>query len=76
MVKVISLSNEAYGRLKARKRNGMSFSDVVIELVERGKNKKDIMKFAGAFARDDDWKKTMDTILENRRKIKMREVKL
>jgi predicted CopG family antitoxin len=75
MVKVISLSNEAYEKLKAIK-NGKSFSEVVVELVEcRKKEKKDIMKFAGIFKEDEEWYGKMKEILDNRKSIKMREVK-
>jgi predicted CopG family antitoxin len=76
MVKVISLSNEAYGKLKAIK-NGKSFSEVVVELVEcRKKEKKDIMRFAGIFKDNkDEWKEIGKMIYENRKKAKLREVK-
>lgn len=76
MVKVISLSNDAYEKLKAIK-NGKSFSEVVVELVDcKKKNKKDIMKFAGIFAADkDEWEKIKNKIYEDREKAKMREVK-
>jgi predicted CopG family antitoxin len=44
MVKVISLSDEAYKRLKALK-HGKSFSEVVIELTINKKKKKDLSRF-------------------------------
>lgn len=76
MVKVISLSNEAYAKLKAIK-NGKSFSEVVVDLVECRKNsKKDIMKFAGIFADNkDEWEKIKKDIYEDRKKAKLREVR-
>lgn len=74
MVKVISLSNDAYEKLKAIK-NGKSFSEVVVELVECRKKKRDIMKFAGIFKDDDKWKKIMNDIEKDRRNFKLREVK-
>lgn len=75
MVKVISLSNEAYGKLSEIK-NGRSFSEVVVELVEcKRKNKKDIMKFAGIFAKDKNWEKIMGEIEKDRKNFKLREVK-
>jgi predicted CopG family antitoxin len=40
MVKVISISEEAYRRLKRLKREDMSFSDVIISYVETGKEGK------------------------------------
>jgi len=75
MVKVISLSNDAYAKLKAIK-DGKSFSEVVVELVDCRKKKKDIMKFAGVFAKDkDEWEKIKNRIYEDREKAKMREVR-
>jgi len=75
MVKVISLSNEAYNKLKAIK-NEKSFSEVVVELVECRKKKRDIMKFAGIFADNkDEWEEIKNRIYEDRKKAKMREVK-
>lgn len=74
MVKVISLSNEAYERLKALKRE-KSFSEVVIELVGE-KNKKDLSRFCGAFEDNaDEWEKIKKRIYEDRKKFKLREVK-
>jgi predicted CopG family antitoxin len=75
MVKVISLSNDAYEKLKAIK-DGKSFSEVVVELVEcKKKGKKDFMKFAGIFKDDDEWYNTMKEIEEDRKNFKLREVK-
>lgn len=75
MVKVISLSNNAYEKLRAIK-NGKSFSEVVVELLEcKKKNKKNIMKFAGIFKDDNEWKKIMKDIEEDRMNFKLREVK-
>ena len=75
MVKVISLSNEAYEKLKAIK-NEKSFSEVVVELVNcKKKDKKAFMKFAGIFKNDDEWYKNMKEIIKNRKNIKMRGVK-
>ena len=48
MVKVISLSNEAYGKLKAIK-GDRSFSEVVIE-VTGPRKKRSIMDLAGAWS--------------------------
>jgi predicted CopG family antitoxin len=75
MVKVISLSNEAYEKLKAIK-NGKSFSEVVVDLVDcKRKSKKDITKFAGIFKDDKEWKNIMEEISEDRINFKLREVK-
>ncbi len=74
MVKVISLSNEAYERLK-RIKEGKSFSEVVVELVDNKTREKDIMKFVGIWA---DRKKEVDKmkkmIEEDRKKFKLRGV--
>jgi len=77
MVKVISLSEEAYKRLKARKGN-KSFSEVVIELDTSSwkKKKGDLMKFFGAFSDDaGEWEEIKKKIYEDRKKFKLREVK-
>ena len=75
MVKVISLSNEAYRRLKERK-GDKSFSEVVIELSESKRKKGDLMKFFGAFADEaDEWEKIKKKIYKDRKKFKLREVK-
>lgn len=75
MVKVISLSNEAYEKLKSIK-NEKSFSEVVVELVEcKKKNKKNIMKFAGIFKKDKEWEKIMKDTENDRKNFKLREVK-
>lgn len=75
MVKVISLSNEAYEKLSAIK-NGKSFSEVVVELIEcKRKDRKDIMKFAGIFANDKEWVKIMEEIDKDRKNFKLRGVK-
>ena len=44
MVKVISLSEEAYKMLKKIKKEGMSFSDVIIENIGNSKFKTENMK--------------------------------
>ncbi|MBS3075292.1 antitoxin VapB family protein [Candidatus Pacearchaeota archaeon] len=75
MVKVISLSNEAYEKLKAIK-NGKSFSEVVVELVDCRKNKKNLSDFFGIWKEDsDEWGKIKKEIYEDRKKAKLREVK-
>ncbi len=73
MVKVISLSNDAYAKLKAIKRD-RSFSELVIDLTEKRK-KKNILDFAGAFADNkDEWEKIKKMIYEDRKRAKLREV--
>lgn len=75
MVKVISLSNEAYEKLKALK-DGKSFSDVVVELTENKGKVRDLSRFAGAFKDNaDEWEKIKKKIYEDRKKFKLRGVK-
>ncbi len=74
MVKVISLSNDAYEKLKVLKK-GKSFSETVIEL-SMGKKRKNIMDFAGAFSDNaNEWDAIKKKIYEDRKKAKLREVK-
>ena len=74
MVKVISLSNDAYEKLKTLK-GERSFSDLVIELAQ-DKKKKNIMDLAGAFKDSaDEWDEIKKKIYEDRKKFKLREVK-
>lgn len=77
MVKVISLSNEAYRRLRARKGN-KSFSEIVIEYIDQvdRKKKKDLSRFSGVFREDaEEWENIKNKIYEDRKKFKLREVK-
>jgi len=74
MVKVISLSNDAYGRLKAIKRD-KSFSEVIVELVEK-KQKKNIMDFFGIWVDNaKEWENIKKEIYNDRKKSKLREFK-
>ncbi|MBS3065979.1 hypothetical protein J4229_02960 [Candidatus Pacearchaeota archaeon] len=74
MVKVISLSNEAYEKLRALK-GSRSFSEIVIEFTDCGK-KTDIMDFAGAFKENSsNWNEIKKKIYEGRKKFRLREVK-
>jgi len=75
MVKVISLSNEAYSKLKALK-GDMSFSEVVIEITANGK-RRDIMEFAGALAGNaEEWKEIKKKIYDDRKNFKLRSYKI
>ena len=47
MTKPVTLSNEAYEALKKIKGKDMSFSDVVLKLVEHSDSEQDFNKFAG-----------------------------
>jgi predicted CopG family antitoxin len=73
MVKVISLSDEAYNKLRVLKR-GRSFSEVIVELTGKKKGKKNLADFYGIWAEDaDEWKKIEKDIYENRKKSKTRD---
>ena len=75
MVKVISLSEEAYMRLKSIK-NGRSFSETVLDIMENKDKKKSLMDFFGMWAdRKEEVERFEKTIEEDRRKFKLREVK-
>lgn len=51
MTKIISISDEAYDRLKKMK-NELSFSKIIIELTF-AKTKDNLMKFAGALSKEE-----------------------
>ena len=74
MVKVVSLSNEAYEKLKALK-FGKSFSEVVVDLVDKKVQKKNIMEFAGIWKDDDKWDRIKKQIYKDRKKFKLRDYK-
>ncbi len=72
MVKVISLSNEAYEKLKSRKNHDKSFSDVVIELT--GKKKKgSIDELFGILKDDKDSIEAFEKSYKDRKKLKLRD---
>jgi predicted CopG family antitoxin len=72
MVKVISLSEEAYRLLKSIKGN-KSFSEIVVEIVPE---KRDIMELAGAFKENKDyWEKFDKKVYSYRKKAKLRDFK-
>ncbi len=52
MTKPVTLSNEAYKELLKMKKNGMSFSDVILELVKRNKNISNFKSFAGSLSEE------------------------
>lgn len=75
MVKVISLSDNAYNKLKLLKKN-RSFSEIVVELVECNK-KRNIMDFAGAFSNNsEEWTKIEQKIYHDRKEAKLRNYKI
>lgn len=69
MVKVISLSNEAYNNLKGIKSNKESFSDVVIKLT---KKKSDITSLFGIAKKDKEFIRGLKKAYKERDKIKLR----
>jgi predicted CopG family antitoxin len=71
MVKVISLSNEAYEKLSRIKRNS-SFSEVVVNLIEKS-NKGKLREFAGIL-NGKEGKEFKEFIKKNREKQKLRGV--
>lgn len=75
MVKVISLSNDAYERLKIRKLPGKSFSDVVVEMTEKKEKRPSIMDFFGALKDDKETIEILRKVVADRKNIKMRHVK-
>ena len=66
MVKVISLSEKAYESLKSRKTADKSFSDVVLDLVNK-KTKRSIMDLFGVLKDD---KESINAFEESYRLIK------
>jgi predicted CopG family antitoxin len=75
MVKIISLSNEAYEKLAAIK-YGKSFSEVVVELVDEAKKKekKNLMDFHGIWRDSKKIGEIKKMLKKDRKKAKMREV--
>jgi len=71
MVKVISLSEEAYNKLKGLKRD-LSFSQIVLELIE-DKIRKRAKDFYGLISKEDG-SKWMKEVKKNRESQKVRKV--
>jgi len=74
MVKVISLSEEAYEKLKSKKTADKSFSDVVIDLIDK-KPKKSIMDLFGALKDDKESIKAFEESYRLRKNLKLRHVR-
>ncbi len=75
MTRVISLSDEAYGKLKELKNEGESFSEVVKRVVPSAK-KKDIMDLWGKWpGGKEELDRIEKMIYEDRKKFKLRAVK-
>ena len=73
MVKVISLSEEAYGRLKSRKHSDKSFSDIVIELT--GPKKRHLSDLFGVLKDDKESIKIFEDVIKERGRIRLRPAK-
>lgn len=74
MVKVISLSNEAYGKLKAIK-GDRSFSEVVVEITDV-RRKKSMMDFFGIWKEDAEYWNNFEKNIEGiRKRAKLRGAK-
>ena len=69
MVKVVSLSNDAYNNLKEIKNDKESFSEVIIRLTKR---KKDIMHFFGRAKEDKEFIKGLKKSYKERDKNELR----
>jgi len=73
MTKIISLSDEAYARLKAMKGDKKSFTRVVLELTRRDAPMP-LSAYAGIWKDRDDLQEIFDKILEERHKPDNREI--
>lgn len=73
MTKNISLSDDAYDALAELKGENKSFSDVVLEIAKRYAKKK-ISSFAGKWhGSDEEAKKILEELLEERRTARIRD---
>ena len=74
MVKVISLSEDAYEKLKSKKTAEKSFSDVVIELIDK-KPRKSIMDLFGVLKEDKDSIMAFEESFKARKNLRLRHIK-
>lgn len=72
MTRVISLSDEAYEELKRLKKEGESFSDVVIKIAVR--EKKPLTDFFGKWPVKGELNKIEKELVRERKKAMMRDV--
>ena len=70
MVRHVSLSDEAYERLKKAKKDSESFSDVVLRIVRSPTG--DLNRFFGAW-KDDEHEKVKAKILADRKRSRRRD---
>jgi len=67
--KTISLPKEVYEKLKAEKREDESFPQLILRLLERGKNDSSIDPLKGIFEEEsDEWEKIKEMLYEDRLK--------
>ena len=74
MVKVISLSEKAYGTLKKLKRKDESFSDVVLRMAGHEK-RKSLLEFAGKWT-GDDIDKVFSVVVKDRKRSASRKIEI
>ena len=74
MTKVISLSEKAYETLKAMKKSGESFSDVVLR-VAKEKKKKSLLEFSGTWV-GNDADEVLAQLMKDREQSRSRQVDL
>ncbi len=67
-MKNIMVRDEVYEKLKAMKKEGESFSDVILRLVERKAGVEVLEKFAGSLAESE----IDEIVLEERKKLRVR----
>ena len=72
MTKVISLSDDAYSELSKLKKEGESFSDIVIELTK--KEKKPLSYFFGKWSDKESLNEMEKEIKESRKNFKLKGV--
>ena len=75
MVKVISLSNKAYGTLKSLKGERESFSDVVLKIVNR-ERKTSLLEFAGIWKDLPEIDRIFESVVKDRSKASDRKIDL
>jgi predicted CopG family antitoxin len=69
MVKMVSLSELAYSKLAQKKGKNMSFSDVILKLLDENKGRIDISEFAGILkSREKELDKIKIEVLKERRR--------
>ena len=74
MVKMVSLSDEAYCKLK-RIKNNDSFSEVILKLLGRPE-KKTLLDLVSSWERDEELAKNIEKAYRGRKRAKLKEVKL